>query len=189
MTFMGKDGRQYVVVAAGGGSFLNSPPGTKIVAFALPDGRPPISSSVADLANPSGDTAADLPPGSGRDSVITMCSGCHGLKTVVAARRTRREWQSVVESMAAVGAPGTAADISRTVQYLAARFGRVNVNDATQAELQEVGDLTAPEAAAIVEFRTHEGTLRSLEELKKVPGLDPARIDARKDRFLFDTGR
>jgi hypothetical protein len=23
----------------------------------------------------------------------------------------------------------------------------------------------------------------------KVPGLDPARIDARKDRFLFDTGR
>jgi glucose dehydrogenase len=44
-------------------------------------------------------------------------SGCHGLKTVVAARRTRREWQSVVESMAAVGAPGTAADISRTVQY------------------------------------------------------------------------
>ena len=36
MSFMGKDGRQYVVVAAGGGSFLGSPPGTKIVAFALP---------------------------------------------------------------------------------------------------------------------------------------------------------
>ena len=30
------DGRQYVVVAAGGGSFLASPPGTKLVAFALP---------------------------------------------------------------------------------------------------------------------------------------------------------
>jgi hypothetical protein len=36
MTFMGKDNRQYVVVAAGGGSFLGSPTGTKIVAFALP---------------------------------------------------------------------------------------------------------------------------------------------------------
>ena len=36
MTFLGKDGRQYVVVAAGGGSFLASPPGTKLVAFALP---------------------------------------------------------------------------------------------------------------------------------------------------------
>jgi len=35
MTFMGKDRRQYVVVAAGGGGYLQSPPGTKIVAFAL----------------------------------------------------------------------------------------------------------------------------------------------------------
>jgi quinoprotein glucose dehydrogenase len=36
MTFLGKNGRQYVVVAAGGGSYLASPRGTKIVAFALP---------------------------------------------------------------------------------------------------------------------------------------------------------
>ncbi len=36
MTFLGKDGRQYVVVAAGGGSYLASPLGTKITAFALP---------------------------------------------------------------------------------------------------------------------------------------------------------
>lgn len=36
MTFLGKDGRQYVVIAAGGGGFFASPPGTKVVAFALP---------------------------------------------------------------------------------------------------------------------------------------------------------
>ncbi|HZR23944.1 MAG TPA: ThuA domain-containing protein [Vicinamibacterales bacterium] len=35
MTFMGKDRRQYVVVAAGGGGYLQSPAGSKIVAFAL----------------------------------------------------------------------------------------------------------------------------------------------------------
>ena len=35
MTFMGKDRKQYVVVAAGGGGYLQSTPGTKIVAFAL----------------------------------------------------------------------------------------------------------------------------------------------------------
>jgi len=38
MTFLGKDGRQYVVVAAGGGSYLGAKPGSKIVAFALPSG-------------------------------------------------------------------------------------------------------------------------------------------------------
>jgi hypothetical protein len=36
ITFLGKDGRQYVVVAAGAGSFLGAAPGSKIVAFALP---------------------------------------------------------------------------------------------------------------------------------------------------------
>jgi glucose dehydrogenase len=40
MTFLGKDGRQYVVVAAGGGSFLGAAPGSNIVAFALPRGTP-----------------------------------------------------------------------------------------------------------------------------------------------------
>ena len=39
MTFMGKDHRQYVVVAAGGGSFLGAAPGSTIVAFALPGAR------------------------------------------------------------------------------------------------------------------------------------------------------
>lgn len=39
MTFLGKDGRQYVVVAAGGGSFLGSAAGRHIVAFALPRGK------------------------------------------------------------------------------------------------------------------------------------------------------
>jgi quinoprotein glucose dehydrogenase len=36
ITYQGKDGRQYVAVAAGGGSYLGSPAGSKLVAFALP---------------------------------------------------------------------------------------------------------------------------------------------------------
>jgi quinoprotein glucose dehydrogenase len=36
ITYLGTDGRQYVVVPAGGGSYLGSPSGTKLVAFALP---------------------------------------------------------------------------------------------------------------------------------------------------------
>jgi glucose dehydrogenase len=39
VTFLARDGRQYVVVAAGGGSYLASPAGTKIVAFALPEAK------------------------------------------------------------------------------------------------------------------------------------------------------
>jgi hypothetical protein len=35
MTFMGRDQRQYVVIAAGGDGLLRSTPGRKLVAFAL----------------------------------------------------------------------------------------------------------------------------------------------------------
>jgi glucose dehydrogenase len=35
ITFLGKNQRQYVVVAAGGGSYLGAAPGSKIMAFAL----------------------------------------------------------------------------------------------------------------------------------------------------------
>jgi glucose dehydrogenase len=38
MTYQGRDGRQDVVIAAGGGGILRSGPGSKIVAFALPAG-------------------------------------------------------------------------------------------------------------------------------------------------------
>jgi quinoprotein glucose dehydrogenase len=40
MTFLGRDGRQYVVIAAGGGGILRSAPGSKIVAFALRSATP-----------------------------------------------------------------------------------------------------------------------------------------------------
>jgi glucose dehydrogenase len=40
MTFMGRNQRQYVVIAATGDGLLQSPPGRRIVAFALPAGGP-----------------------------------------------------------------------------------------------------------------------------------------------------
>src|SRR5207247_10617284 len=35
-TYMGRDGKQYVVIAAGGGGFLQSPTADTLIAFTLP---------------------------------------------------------------------------------------------------------------------------------------------------------
>ena len=45
--------------------------------------------------------------------------------------------------------------------------------------------LTKDEADAIVDFRTKQGEFRTLEDLRKVPGLDFARIQERKDHIGF----
>ncbi len=189
MTFMGRDGWQYVVVAAGGGSFLGSPPGSRIVAFALP-GRPSTPTTRAGAAAPAAAPLAaarrgELPPGAGRESVIAMCSGCHGLDVSVAQRRTAREWQSIVQAMVALGAPGTRDDAAKAVSYLSWRYGRVNVNTATEEELARVLDIPIAQATAIVEFRNHEGGLKSMADLRKVPGVNPADLDRKQDRVLF----
>jgi quinoprotein glucose dehydrogenase len=36
MTYSGKDGKQYIVVSAGGGSYYDRVPGDSVIAFALP---------------------------------------------------------------------------------------------------------------------------------------------------------
>jgi competence ComEA-like helix-hairpin-helix protein len=200
MTFTGRDGRQYVVVAAGGGSFLLSRAGTKIVAFALPDAAHPRAASrkptprpidraapaaAAGAPRPSAAQNVELPPGEGRQAVLSMCSGCHGLGTSVAQRRTQKQWQTVVETMMSIGAPGSKETAASAVAYLAWRFGRVNVNAATEEEIVRILEIPPAQAAAIVEYRNHEGRLKSIDELKKVPGIDAAGIARRQDRIAF----
>lgn len=196
MTFMGKDGHQYVVVTVGGGSFLASPPGSKIVAFALPGAlranrtSQNVSAPVTPAPTPAPDATApagkgQLPPGDGRDAVLKMCSGCHGLDTAIAQRRTATQWHAIVQAMLALGAPGSRAEAESAVAYLSWRFGVVNVNTANAEEMVRVFEISAAEAAAIVEYRSHEGGLKSLEELAKIPGVNGANLAGKTDRILF----
>lgn len=200
MTFMGKDGRQYVVVTAGGGGFLVSPPGSKIIAFALPGESSPTTAATKTPAatpaatpvpshKPGVEIAAarkgQLPDGEGRDAVLKMCSGCHGLDTVVAQRRTAKQWRTIVQAMLALGAPGTKDDAGHAASYLSWRYGRVNVNSAAVDELVRVLEVPPAQAEAIVEYRNHEGTLKSLEDLKRIPGVDGADLGRKADRIVF----
>jgi cytochrome c5 len=70
------------------------------------------------------DDAPSLPQATGREAVVTMCSGCHGLETSVSSRHSRAEWQELVQSMRDRGAPGSDEDIRAAVDYLARYFGR-----------------------------------------------------------------
>ena len=127
----------------------------------------------------------ELPAGEGRDTVVAVCSDCHDVDVIAAQRRSRIEWQDIVQDMAARGGAATEDDIQIIVQYVVANIGRVNVNRAAAVDLEEIVQLSAPEASAIVEFRMHGGDFRTLEDLRKVPALDFARIQERKDRIVF----
>jgi competence protein ComEA len=131
------------------------------------------------------DRASSLPPGEGRDTLLRACSDCHGTEVLEGQRRSRRQWRDTVEDMLARGAEASEGDVTVLVDYLTRVLGRVNVNRASPEEIHAIVDLTAAEAAAIVEYRQRHGEFKTVDDGKKVPGLDATKLESRRDRIVF----
>lgn len=128
----------------------------------------------------------DLPAGPGKDQVETVCTACHGPEAITAMTGTKDIWQSVVDDMKSRGAAGSDDDFKAIVNYLAKYFGPdVNVNTAPAADLADQLFLTSDEAAAIVKYRTDNGNFKAWDDLKKVPGLDIAKLEPIQKRIKF----
>jgi competence ComEA-like helix-hairpin-helix protein len=128
---------------------------------------------------------SSLPDAPGREAVERVCSNCHELETVTAARRTRIGWQRMVEDMAARGAEGSDEDLAAIVSYLTATFGKVNVNTASAGELEKTLGLSADEAKAIVDYREKNGKIGDFEQLAKVPGLNAEKLRPKRPLIAF----
>ena len=125
ITFLGRDGEQYVVIAAGGPAHLrnvaDSSPGKadSLIAYSL-NGRaadPITTTSAAKAAAPVA-LMATLPDVKGKPELIRMCTPCHGTEIFTRTRMSRAEWKAEVDNMIARGAQGTEREIRLVVDYL-----------------------------------------------------------------------
>ena len=129
-----------------------------------------------------------LPNGPGRETMKRVCGECHSAENVAGMAKTREEWGALVGEMAAVGAQATDDEFNAIVDYLAASFPKapkINVNKAGAKDLESGLELSGKEAEAIVHYREEKGSFKSIEDLKKVPGVDARKIEAKKDRLSF----
>jgi quinoprotein glucose dehydrogenase len=138
VTYMGRDGRQYVaLMAAGGGSFLGGGLSNTLVAYALPDIRPkplPVSVSKAVAAAAAARRGLPkvgafapvvLPAGGAKALVEKSCgTGCHSVEVVTSQRKNEKEWSETVQGMVARGAPASDAEVKVIVEYLTKTLGR-----------------------------------------------------------------
>jgi competence ComEA-like helix-hairpin-helix protein len=112
-------------------------------------------------------SAQGLPPGKGKDLVQRACTTCHELIIGSKQRMDRERWTAVVE-------------------YLVTNFGpRLRINEAGVEQLVRELGLAGRDAEAIVKYRNAHGPYKDLSSLKEVPDVDPAKIDALKDRIVF----
>jgi competence protein ComEA len=113
-----------------------------------------------------------------------VCGHCHAA-SLIHELKTQGEWVETVDNMAANGAKGTDEEFDAVLRYLSRNFTKVNINVAPAAEIAPVLDIGETAAQAIVDYRTAHGEFASLDDVKKVPGIDTAKVDARKDRIAF----
>jgi competence protein ComEA len=146
----------------------------------------------AALALAGNAAAQSLPDGPGRELFETICSECHEPTKVIGQHKSREEWQAKVTEMLQEDQDVTQQEREIIVNYLAASFpqpakvpAKVNVNKAAAADLEAALDLSGKDAQAIVRYRSEKGNFKTLDDLKKVPGLDPAAVDSWKDRLEF----
>ena len=131
-----------------------------------------------------------LPDGPGKDETARVCGSCHDTANAVAVRLTREGWQNLIVDMVNRGAVATDEDMQAILEYLTTHFPGdaarpLNINTATNVELESILQLLRKEATALIQYRQKHGKFKSIDELKKVPGVDFKKIESRKDRIVF----
>ncbi len=141
ITYQGRNGKQYVVIAAGGTNRFRMLAKTadetadSLIAFALPDGpgtpvrettqmrpRIPVPNRLSEAELKA--NGAPLPEGTGKDLVTRMCTSCHGTAVFSRLRMGRVGWEDEVAAMVERGAAGTEREIRIVTDYMVKNFGK-----------------------------------------------------------------
>jgi competence protein ComEA len=126
-----------------------------------------------------------FPDGPGKADVMKVCSGCHDAEIILANLKTPGEWNETLQNMAAQGAEATPEQWKLIEQYIDVHFAMVMVNKAPADEIQLALDVTPEAAAALVKYRQDKGPFKTIDDVKKVPGIDAAKVDAATSRLVF----
>ena len=129
-----------------------------------------------------------LPDSPGKDVFESVCSLCHAATTPFGKQWTRPQWEAKVTEMLQEEPDVTAQERAAIVEYLAANFrpgGKIYVNYGKAKELETALELSTKDAEVMVRYRDQNGPFKTVDDVKKVPGLEATKVDVRKDRFIF----
>jgi len=134
-------------------------------------------------------TAQSLPEGPGKDVVETICGLCHEAASAVIGKQwTRAEWDLKVVEMLQEEPDVTKEERATIIEYLSTHFrpgGKIYVNKAPASVLERAFQIPSQAAEAIVRYRDRNGNFKTLDDLKKVSGLDMTKVESKKELLVF----
>ena len=133
---------------------------------------------------------AQMPDGPGKAETQRVCSQCHEVERSISPRQDRAGWQATLNKMSGLGMKATDDEMQAVLDYLSLHYPAetlppINVNKARAIDMESGLSLLRSQAVLIIQYRDKHGDFKSIEELKKVPGVDAAKIEAKKDRLTF----
>ncbi|HXE08698.1 MAG TPA: helix-hairpin-helix domain-containing protein [Acidobacteriaceae bacterium] len=141
----------------------------------------PPASSQASAPEPPGLPAEDAAREG--QSIKTVCGHCHNLELVLNTPKSYDAWHDTVQKMIDHGAKGTDDQLDDVMDYLERTVTTIDVNSADADELEIVLNVSDATAQAILARRTDK-KFTGLADLKTIPGVDAATVDA-KARMIF----
>jgi hypothetical protein len=155
----------------------SAPPAHAAAAFAAMAALMAASMRMASAAAPADPLAGE------EASLRAVCAKCHNLQIVMDTPMSYAGWHDTVQKMIDRGADGTDEQLEDIMDYLHRTMTTIDVNSADPDELAIVLGAPEPVVKAIVARRAMR-KFKDLEDLKTVPGIDAAGVDARS-RLLF----
>lgn len=131
-----------------------------------------------------------LPDGPGKATTIRVCGRCHSPERAASVHQDHSAWEDTVLKMIKLGAQGSDEEFETVLGYLSKNFapdtpGPLNINKATAVDLETTLLLRRSQAKALLAYREENGDFKSLDDLRKVPGLDFAKIQTKKSLIVF----
>lgn len=134
--------------------------------------------------------ADTLPDGYGKAATVRVCGRCHSPERAASLHQKRSAWEDTIVKMMKLGAQGSNEEFEAILGYLSTHFGPeapgpININTADAVDLEAGLLLLRSQAKAVIEYRARNGNFKSVDDLRKVPGLDFQKIESKKSRLVF----
>jgi competence protein ComEA len=117
-------------------------------------------------------------------SLQAVCGKCHDLQIVRNTPRSLDDWRDTMQKMVDRGASGTDDQYDDILDYLHRTMTTIDVNSADADELATV--LAVPDSAVKLIIARRAGKkFADLNDLKSIPGVDAAIVDAKAKLIYF----
>jgi hypothetical protein len=134
--------------------------------------------------------SAQLVEGPGMAETDKNCKACHEIERSISLRQDINGWNNTIAKMVGFGMKSKESDLAIVAEYLAKHYPAdalppINVNTASAIELESRFSLKRSQSAAFLEHREKVGKIKTFADLKKAPGMDPEKVEAKKTQIVF----